>query len=402
MHSELHWMFSSMERVVAGAGEGGDPAEVRAAFDRFLDKLRQTADLVDREGMPTSAVERADGFKNILIVLHFAMDRLFGEADPRAPAFGTPWPAHQFDWGAASPDSVYRSARLTGGVTYRISGHLGNSPSASLQFFDGGEICLTLRPEDLSQKPAGEVEVFVGGPKRDGAWFALPDGVTALLLRQFFPDWGAAQPARLRIEAIDSRAADWPKMSPDRITKELDALGEWVRLTTQFWADRLTTGFRDYPNGFTEFTMRPRIPAISWGFFDVQPGHAWIMEMPVPDSPYWSVQPGTIWWRTLDYANRHSSLNNSQTKIDADGMFRAVFSHEDPGVANWIDLQGVRNGAALVRIADPKGDLSTPTARVVPIGDLGRALPHAARVAPAARQAEIEERRRQITRLLLE
>ena len=136
MDPSLQWMFSSMERVVAAAGNGGDPADVGLAFDRFLGQLRSTASLIDRDGMPTGPVDRADGYRNVLMTLHFAMDRLLGEADPQAPAFGQPWPAHLFDWGGAAPDSVYRSAKVAGGVTYRIHGNLGNSPSMSLQFFE--------------------------------------------------------------------------------------------------------------------------------------------------------------------------------------------------------------------------------------------------------------------------
>jgi len=185
------------------------------------------------------------------------------------------------------------------------------------------------------------------------------------------------------------------------MARELDALGSWVRLTSQFWADRLLDGFRTHPNIFTDFVARGDVPALSWGYFDVQPGQAWIMEMPVPQSPYWSVQPGTIWFRTLDFANRQSSLNSAQATVDADRMFRAVFSHEDPGIANWIDLQGIRNGAALMRVAAPKANLVTPRGRIVALRDIEQALPHTDRMDAAGRRAQIDTRRRQITRLLL-
>lgn len=402
MDPSLQWMFSSMERVVAAAGNGGDPADVGLAFDRFLGQLRSTASLIDRDGMPTGPVDRADGYRNVLMTLHFAMDRLFGEADPQAPAFGQPWPTHLFDWGGAAPDSIYRSAKVAGGVTYRIHGNLGNSPSMSLQFFDGGDICLTLGREQLRPDAAGEIDLLVGGEARAGLWFGLPPGVTALLLRQFFADWNAARPARLRIEAVDATPGDWPRMSPDRMARELDALGDWVRLTSQFWADRLVEGFRTHPNRFTDFVARGDVPALSWGYFQVPPGQAWIVEMPVPESPYWSIQPGTIWFRTLDFANRHSSLNSAQATIDGDGIFRTVFSHEDPGVANWIDLQGIRNGAALVRVASPSSTLATPAARIIPLAEIGKQLPHAQRIDGARRLAMIGARQRQIARLLLE
>jgi len=84
-----------------------------------------------------------------------------------------------------------------------------------------------------------------------------------------------------------------------------------------------------------------------------------------------------------------------------DGMFRAVFSHEDPGIANGIDLRGIPRGAALVRVANPPATLAAPTARLVPIGDVTQALPRTAPMPPATRERVIAARRRQMTRLLL-
>lgn len=400
--NSLGWMFSTMPPAAAAASDTGDLGEVRAAFDRFIEHLRNTADLIDRDGMPTGQIDRADGFRNILITLHFAMDRLLGEANPHAPAFGAPWPVHLFDWGGAAPDSVYRSAVLTGGVTYRISGRLGNSAAMSFQFFDGQEICLTVESKNMAVSDGGNFEFFVGGERHGEPWFPLPEGVSAVLMRDFFADWGNAQPTQVEIEALEIFTGSWPKMSPDRIAREFDVLGEWLHLTAKFWADMLTAGYRKNPNGFTDFMYRDAgVPAISWGHFNVKPGECWIMEMPAPETPYWSVQPGTVWWRTLDYANRHSSLNNSQATVDSDGVVRIAFAHEDPGVVNWIDLQGIQSGAALVRIANPTSLPPTPTGRIVPLADVAQEMPTAARIDADARRARIDERRRQITRLLL-
>ena len=58
---------------------------------------------------------------------------------------------------------------------------------------------------------------------------------------------------------------------------------------------------------------------------------------------------GNHWWETIDYANHQSSLNGFQAVIDDDGFFRAVVAGRDPGVTNWLDTAGHRQGPMIFR-----------------------------------------------------
>jgi hypothetical protein len=111
-------------------------------------------------------------------------------------------------------------------------------------------------------------------------------------------------------------------------------------------------------------------------------------------------------------------------------VFRAVIAHADPGVANWLDTLGHRQGAVLMRVqwsprrgaparslaetkddwmsgwADERPDgapasgLPVPTARVVAASDLDAALSAGTpQITPAQRRDILDERLRQITRL---
>ena len=116
-------------------------------------------------------------------------------------------------------------------------------------------------------------------------------------------------------------------------------------------------------------------------------------------------------------------------------MFRAVIAHTDPGVANWLDTLGHRQGAVLLRslrpavpgapvrsrpargLAETKDDwmagwaektqagsppagFPPPAARLMTLGGLNAALPaETARVTPAQRRSALDERLRQVTRL---
>jgi len=130
-----------------------------------------------------------------------------------------------------------------------------------------------------------------------------------------------------------------------------------------------------------------------WGSFDLADDEVLLIEVTPPDALYWSVSLGTYWWETIDYANHQSSLNGHQAVVDDDGVFRAVVSHADPGVANWLDTAGHGQGPMIFRWLRADG-APVPTTAVVPLAGLRTVLPPGtARVGPDARRAAIEARR---------
>jgi hypothetical protein len=85
----------------------------------------------------------------------------------------------------------------------------------------------------------------------------------------------------------------------------------------------------------------------------------------------------SLWTRflqTYDYANRQSSRNRAQTKLDADGSFKIVLAHRDPGHPNWIDTEGRAFGIVFWRFMLAEGDIETPRAEMVPLAELAGRL----------------------------
>src|SRR5262249_11023821 len=64
--------------------------------------------------------------------------------------------------------------------------------------------------------------------------------------------------------------------------------------------------------------------------------------------------------QTLDYANRPVSRNRAQTKLEADGSFRIVLAHRDPGHPNWIDTEGAPYSLVFWRFMLAGGEVETP------------------------------------------
>ena len=104
----------------------------------------------------------------------------------------------------------------------------------------------------------------------------------------------------------------------------------------------------------------------------------------------------TWWWEAIDPATRQSSLNHVQAEIDPDGVFRAVISHEDPGVSNWLDCAGHERGTCIARFVMAEKS-PIPSYRVLKLGDLDQHIPaDSPRIDPAAREARLARRRRAV------
>ena len=131
------------------------------------------------------------------------------------------------------------------------------------------------------------------------------------------------------------------------------------------------------------------------GVFEIEEGEALIIENSIPIAPnYIGFQIGNLWGESIEYGNQVGSLNGAQTEVDADGVIRLVIAHEDPGVPNWLDTTGHREGFLTPRWAyseqPPPDQWPTITASIVPLADLRKHLPD------ETREVTAKERREQV------
>jgi hypothetical protein len=117
----------------------------------------------------------------------------------------------------------------------------------------------------------------------------------------------------------------------------------------------------------------------------------------------WSVALTNFWWETLDFGSRQTSLNGHWATLDDDGVFRGVIAHRDPGVPNWLDTTGHREGFLTPRWAysrQPAPDRwPSIRAEVVPFDRIREHLPAGVReVSPDERAARIRVRQEHVQR----
>jgi hypothetical protein len=323
--------------------------------------------------------------------------------------------------GLDNPDTVYFHAYLRDDAEYVISGRRGSTADLSFQVLNGDYTPVDV-PDSVTAFDDRAICVRADGtfefrfrPARDfqdgNDRFPLPSGSAMLVVREVYSDWSAEQRGTITIRRADTTGQAPPPLSLDTMTKRYGVAGkillsrlrtflafpEWFYLKLPV---NTLTEPRTTPGGLaTQFS--------SVGHYDLADDEAMVITVPAADravAPYQGIQLGSMWYISLDYINRQTSLTADQARTDPDGMLRFVVSERNPGVANWLDRAGHGRGYLQLRWQRLTRELTPadgPHAEVMPVAELPGRLPfyQQGRITPdeyaqriAARQAAVARR----------
>ena len=345
----------------------------------------------------------ASGFRHLLVLLGVGIDELLRRGLDRVPAIKPSAMDAAFKWGMECPDCIYVGSALQGGSTYRLWGNRGSARYVGLQVMAGMGSAANALLDEFELDAEGNFEIILSAEPHEGNWLPLDEGATMLVVRHFFYDWEHEVPVTMSIESLSvpPTGDDHPPVAPEAaVARQVIALGDFVEENLNFFL-----GFSnpEHPNTFlppldgtamgAAAENRPVI-----GSWKLAPDEALVIEVTPPEGLYWSYSLGNVWWETIDYGNRQSSLNGFQAVVDDDGKVRVVVAHRDPGVANWLDTAEHSEGPIILRCVRTES-APVPDTRVVPFDRLVEALPpDTRRVSPAEREAAIDIRRRAVSR----
>lgn len=311
-----------------------------------------------------------------------------------------------------NPDFIYGTASIDGAGSYLISGERGEALFLLLDIVAGGlGVMEALGPslgtfdfDTLTSDANGRFALLLSAERPSdwaGDWHRLDPAARSLTIRQASYDWGQGTEARVAIERID--IAHTPRhRSAEQIAERLAALagyprrlagmalgfikaqrdkGLWNALEHDDWAGRGGVQGQHYYQGL----------------FRLEPGQVLLLETELPQTVrYWNVQLSDMLWNSVDWMNRQSSLNGGQARIDADGRFRAVIALDDPGVPNWLDTGGNREGAIMLRWTEASSG-PAPALTLLDANELRNHLPaDTSLVTSAEREQKLRARRRAV------
>jgi hypothetical protein len=357
-------------------------------------RLAEAARLLQDCPLTTNPVDRTESFHYLLLMTAYAVEAAITNHDPFEPMWSAPGQFHLVDWGAASPDGVYRRAMVRDDCAYRVWGRLGNASYFSMDFRQSRP-AITAVTSDLELDDDRNFEIYIGGKSRDRQWWPLQPGTTGLTTREFFDDWLLAERSRLRIECLEKGTIPRSEYNAARVAAGFDVVSDWIlEAAIRFWIKRSTALEEIATNSFDPGLERTEtmLPAVTSGLWKLAPDEALIIEIPEPEADFWAIQLASSLWHTLDYANRFTSLNQAQAQPDRDGVFRFVLSHRDPGAQNWLDAMSLERGIMIVRFCGAQ-EPSVPRTRLVKVSNVLEELPGGRRCTPEERGAQLAKRR---------
>ncbi|MGV0734599.1 hypothetical protein [Mycolicibacter sinensis] len=296
-----------------------------------------------------------------------------------------------------NPDNTY-IAPATGDGTWTMTIYPGpGTQDTVLSTMLGDSVTSsydTARSYALSQftpNANGSYTITMSPTEQPGNWVDTQDSV-AMLNRFSAGDWGLMQ-SSMTYHELGTPGYTMPVLSDDDITSILNTIA------TNMVEQNATSNYIGFAEYFSEIpfnTMSDIItagsneigPALlgqygSLGRFELDPDEALIVRVPNLESAYSSImissalnnvgaEPG--WATTV------AGLNDTRAVQSSDGFTYYVISDKDPGVANWLDTDGLSNGDIGQRWQglDPDinvEDIPKITTEVVPVADIENYLP---------------------------
>ncbi|AQT79926.1 hypothetical protein B1R94_12575 [Mycolicibacterium litorale] len=326
------------------------------------------------------------------------------------PVGGTRVPGSR--WGIDNPDTVYRVIPISGDERYEIRGRVGENRMTENYFtlWDAnmGTVAV-LNGRTMEVESDGSFRITVDRDPANGRPNHIQSTPDAheFYIRDVLLDWGRDDPNHLSVQRLGGEPTVRARTLDEQATATADMMAYFANFT-----GKLSHGiYKMPPNHFNLAWSADKVGAMRnqvyvMGRFDLAEGEAFVVDVSDGGAEYFTVPLSNIWGTTLELVDRTGSLNKAQSVANDDGTFTYVISPTDPGVANWIDSNGLREGILTLRMAEfgpsgPTEDLGA-RGRVIKLDRLDNEVPDLAKISPQERVRQLASRRTDYLRRLPE
>jgi hypothetical protein len=356
----------------------GQLAAATEAWQGFCRALETTGTEALAKTLTHDEVDLAEGLRHLARMVGLTLIGSLENKDDRRPYL---WPAldpHR-KMGGDNPQGLYLSGPINGADTFRLRGTRGSARWVSIIVGQAGPPPYgdALFLPDLEIAADGTFEVIVAPQRRPGNWLRSTASSNGLLVRQFFPTPDDVEPMVLTLENLSN-----DKGIPSPLT--LDTAVAGIRRATRMYSAMVAMmqgELLDKAEAKNSFKTDVGDPTSTSGGvpggnavtarWSLEPDEALVVQVTPPEPcAYWDVQVGNGWYESFDYRHRVCGLTCEGAHMGDNGSLTLVVSERDPGVANWLETAGHREGHIAIRWQLTEGQLPIPETLVVNVDDV--------------------------------
>lgn len=327
------------------------------------------------ESVPRTETDVAEGYRWITRISSLAQEWIIEKSDPLHPQLFQSQSEYR-KLLVDNPDTRYAFSTIDDTRTYRLAGSRGEAAYVGLTFGTpigkgavGGRTGTTVQAhlDQFELGPGGEVDILIvpegeiPDPHAKNV-ITVPPGTGQLAVRETFFDRAHDKPSDLRIDLVGE--VPNPILGVDEIAGKM----EFAALFVEFVAATAVNMWHDTKDNINHFGGTAGSEHVAAQEDEVRShsnaemtyhGGRWVLgedqalvitvHNPPDEFLYWGLTTASAWMESLDYRYSTTNLNNHTAERSPDGDWRLVISPRDPGVANWIDTGGRREGYMIVR-----------------------------------------------------
>ncbi len=375
-------------------------SEIAPAILHYLTDLEGAVAELANTWHPDDPAYRADVYRQTMMSLSYSYFAYF-HATPEHPDWAPLWnPVFRLQ---PNPDDIYLYSPIRGDLRYRVSGNRGTIHilSFTTQRFMSGMVDdisqigghNDLDDQDIVFDANGDFELIFSVERpagHAGNWAPIHPEATGMMVRLRSYDWVNEIDPTLSIECLDA-VPPKPRLTPEGIIARIREMAKFpARKTRSYYRMQNAVKERVGFNVFEPIRMKGALTKqVYWpACFQLETGEALIIETEIPKrAPYWNIQLNDPYFNALEYVYRLSSTNGAMAKLSSDGKLRAVIALTDPGVPNWLDPAGYKEGGIYGRWYDCDTN-PVPTIKRVKLADLRDHLPADTPVVTRQQRAE--------------
>ena len=352
--------------------------EATAAWRAFCRTLEETGAEALAATLTHDEVDLAEGLRHMARMTQLA---LLGSLENKDATHPYLWPAldpHR-KMGGDNPQGLYLSGPINGTDTFRLRGTRGSARWVSIIVGQKGPPPFgdALFLPDLEVADDGTFEVVVAPEPQPGNHLRSTAASTGLLVRQFFSTPDHVEPMELTLENLTGGSGlPRPLALATAVAGLQRATGLFAFMVPMMQGELLGKG-----SGKNAFATDVGDPTSTSGGvpggnavtarWALEPDEALVVRVAPPEPcAYWDVQVGNGWYESFDYRNHFSGLTCEGAHLEPDGSVVLVVADRDPGVANWLEAAGHREGHIAIRWQLSEGDLPIPATHVVNVDEV--------------------------------